>query len=70
MVITANYFVQADQSDNPANPSDMLCSLVDGIALLGHATADLSTLSPTSLKQAVKHALPFGSDFTKVLKEA
>ncbi len=44
VVNAANYFLQADQNDNPANPSDILANLVDGIALLGHTTADLLKL--------------------------
>eukprot|EP00794_Sanderia_malayensis_P001708 gene1708-1904_t len=82
-VNAANYFLQSDHNDNLVNPSDILTSLVDGIALLGHATADLSTLRRSSLRTAVKpeyktltsrdiahSALLFGSDFTKELKEA
>eukprot|EP00794_Sanderia_malayensis_P019644 gene19644-21586_t len=82
-VNAANYFLQSDHNDNPVNPSDILTSLVDGMALLGHATADLSTLRRNSLRTAVKpeyktltsrdiahSALLFGSDFTKELKEA
>ncbi len=48
MVNAANYFLQADQNGNPAIPSDILANLLDGIALLGHATADLSTLRRNS----------------------
>ena len=83
VVDAANYLLMADMGDQQEAPSAVVTKLVDGIALLGHATNDLSCLRRNALKAAVKpeyKALTsraidhsqylFGSDFTKELKEA
>ena len=83
IVDAANYLLMTDMGDQQDAPSAVVTKLVDGIALLGHATNDLSCLRRNALKAAVKpeyKALTsraidhsqylFGSDFTKELKEA
>ena len=83
VVDAANYLLTADASDQQEAPLAIVTKLVDGIALLGHATNDLSCLRRNALKAAVKpeyKALTsraidhsqflFGADFTKELKEA
>ena len=54
VVDAANYLLMADMGAQQEAPSAVVTKLVDGIALLGHATNDLSCLRRNALKAAVK----------------